>query len=361
MALANPRGNGAEGRREWSINDLISSQGALSRFEAYAPPGVDARRLLKLAALAVQTTPDLLKCNPMETLRAMVGVASLGLEINSPLGHAYLIPFGGRIEVIIGYQGYLELIYRSGKVDGIRAGVATERERDEGLFQYKLGTKAFIDHLLDPQRDEDADDIAFAYAVAHFTNGHEELVVLPWGFVERIRNRSSGYRFALSKGENSKAFQKSPWNSDRNAMAMKTAIRQLQKYLPKTADIGMAVALDEGGERGADLSLLVDLDPAQWTRTELGPARERKTAGKPSNGNGDAPVDATADATADEHGGEEKPEGARAEPKAAAAPADDGAAARHPAADEGAVRVDDKNNDDSPEGGDTSGEDALGW
>ncbi|MEV8169625.1 recombinase RecT, partial [Microbacterium paraoxydans] len=62
-------------------------------------------------------------------------------------------------------------------------------------------------------------------------NGGLAFVVLSPGDVERVRQRS-------------KAKSSGPWRTDYDAMARKTAIRQLFKLLPKSTELAHAVAHD---------------------------------------------------------------------------------------------------------------------
>ena len=57
------------------------------------PQHLNAERLLKVAQIAVTTTPGLLKCDVASLIGAIGQCAQMGLEPNTVLGHAYLVPF----------------------------------------------------------------------------------------------------------------------------------------------------------------------------------------------------------------------------------------------------------------------------
>jgi recombination protein RecT len=62
--------------------------------------------------------------------------------------------------------------------------------------------------------------------------------------VEKIRDNSRGYQSA-------KRYKKeSVWDSDFTAMGLKTAIRRLCKFLPKSPELASALALDAAAEQG---------------------------------------------------------------------------------------------------------------
>lgn len=283
----------APGKGIATVEQLMKAPETLKRFERFAAKGLDPERLFAVAALAVNRTPDLLKARPVELMKALMHVTSLGLEINSPRGHAYLIPFKSgnemTIQVIIGYKGLAELMYRSERISTLQADVATMREWKSGLFKYQMGLEPMLVHQYAEDRDEDTDTPGFAYAVVTMKDGTRRFEVMNWKAIERIRNSSSGYRYAKSLGTDSKAYKKSPWVSNPWEMAKKTVVRRMAKLLPLSADLASAVAADEGSEReDFDIGDIVELDPAAWKdmATEEGPSEPESGAEKPKGGKG---------------------------------------------------------------------------
>lgn len=51
----------------------------------------------------------------------MMQAAQLGVEPNTPIGQAYLIPYGNQVQFQLGYKGLIDLAYRSGEVQSIQA------------------------------------------------------------------------------------------------------------------------------------------------------------------------------------------------------------------------------------------------
>jgi recombination protein RecT len=62
--------------------------------------------------------------------------------------------------------------------------------------------------------------------------------------VERIRDSSHGYQAAKRLGK------ESVWDTDFVAMGLKTVIRRLCKFLPKSTELATALALDNLAEKG---------------------------------------------------------------------------------------------------------------
>ena len=96
------------------------------------PKTLSIERLLKVAQIAATTTPALAKCDVPSLVGAIGQCAQMGLEPNTVLGHAYLVPFNTKrkdgqgnerwvnsVQVIIGYKGLIDLARRSGQIVSI--------------------------------------------------------------------------------------------------------------------------------------------------------------------------------------------------------------------------------------------------
>lgn len=254
-----------------TVEQMLRAPAMLDRFKRFAVAGMDYKRLWSVALLAVQKSPLLLQAHPLELSKALMHVTSLGLEVNSPMGQAYLIPFKrqGKIEiqVIIGYRGLAELMHRTGNILSIDADIVTEVEsRDPEYFQYQLGFEPKLMHRYHPDRREDDDNWAFAYAVVRFKDGGAKFEIMKRDAVLRVRNQSSGYQAAKKQGEGSYSYQQNPWVKHEWEMGKKTVFRRSTKLCRLSPELARAVAIDEAGEDDAiDLDAVMDLDPSAWT------------------------------------------------------------------------------------------------
>lgn len=61
--------------------------------KALPQAGVSFERLMSTLVACVHKNPGLLLCERGSLFQSVVRAAQMGLEIDSPLGHAYLIPF----------------------------------------------------------------------------------------------------------------------------------------------------------------------------------------------------------------------------------------------------------------------------
>ena len=83
------------------------------------PSVITPERFTRMVMTAISSNPKLAECTPASFCGAMMQAAQLGLEPNTPLGQAYLIPYRnhGKLECQYqtGYKGLITLAYRSGQ------------------------------------------------------------------------------------------------------------------------------------------------------------------------------------------------------------------------------------------------------
>ena len=223
-----------------NVKSFMESQKA--NLAAVLPKHVDADRMLKLALGAMRTTPKLLNCNVESLMGAVVTCSTLGLEPNTPLGHAYLIPFENRqkgttdVQIVFGYKGLIDLARRSGQIISIAAHEVCQN--DEFHFSYGLDEKL----IHKPALTGRGEPIAF-YAVAKLVGGGYAFEVMGRDQIEEIRDASQNYKFAREKG-------KTVWGQHFVEMGRKTVLRRLFKYLPVSIELATAANIDSNTEAG---------------------------------------------------------------------------------------------------------------
>lgn len=206
-------------------------------------PIIDPARFARIALTSIRTTPKLMDCSEISLLGAIVTAAQLGLEPGGPLGHAYLVPYKNECQLIIGYQGMIQLALRSGMVASISGRVV--HEGDE--FDFEYGTNEFVRHR---PKGTGGRAMTHAYARAELVTGGSPFVVMTKEEVDAIRARSPGAKR-----------DESPWNTDYEAMARKTAVRQLFRWLPASVEFQAALGADQGIARQIPSSMEDLSDP----------------------------------------------------------------------------------------------------
>jgi recombination protein RecT len=245
----------------------------------------------RIALTALNSTPKLAQCTAESFLGCILQAAQLGLEVNTPLGHAYLIPFEDRkrgvviCQLIVGYQGQLDLARRSGMIKAIYAYPVYEGD----VFSWTLGLSPDIKHSPMADPGDKPRRMTHVYAVARLEGGEPIFTVLTHADVLRYKARS-------------KASGSGPWISDFEAMALKTAIRRLYRWLPKSTEMALAHNVDEAPEYGKSQLGAMDEEVLKLLQSQSGldVAGEvaATTAETPDPQTGELPLDAsTAPAT----------------------------------------------------------------
>ena len=143
-AAAQRNGNGGNGQNGDGEPDgrVKTLAGQLERmipeYQAAMPRGREATQLVRDATTCLRTIKNLDKCDPESFLGSLMTCAQLDLRPGvASLGHAWPLPYWDgyqkryRAQLIVGYKGYIELGYRSGKLAGIASRIVYENELDD--------------------------------------------------------------------------------------------------------------------------------------------------------------------------------------------------------------------------------------
>lgn len=236
-----------------AISSLVAKKH--DKIAMFLGKSIGVERWTALALRTISKTPALLKCKPETLYMAMLDAATLQLEVDGVLGHAYIVPYKGTAQMQIGYKGYQELARRSGKVRSIQAEVVYEGD----IFEWEQGATPKLVHKVVPPSKRvketrertnsdtgevtkyDVDKVKGFYAVVRYTgakadNG-SDFVFMWLEEVEAIRKRSPA-------GNNG------PWVTDFVEMGKKTAVRRLAKILPLSNDAARSIAREEQADAG---------------------------------------------------------------------------------------------------------------
>lgn len=243
--MAQQQGSTALATRD--IHALLDRKDVAIELRKALPKHLTPERLIRIAATAIQKSPQLKQCTPLSLLACVVECGQLGLEPDGVLGDVYLVPFKDKksgtrnATIIVGYKGFMKLAFQTGDIYKITAHVVRKGER----FTHSHGTDEQLEHIrTDHGEEKDDSTWTHVYACAYFRDGHKDFEVLERADVFRRRARSAGYRGQKAD---------SPWFTDPETMWKKSAIRALAGRLPKsTTDnrLARAVALDEMSDAG---------------------------------------------------------------------------------------------------------------
>lgn len=196
------------------------------------PSVISPERFIRITLSAISSNPKLAECTQNSFLGAMMTSAQLGLEPNTPLGHSYLIPFRNHgvleCQFQLGYQGMIELAYRSGSVAGIQAHIVYDKDD----FDFELGAEPYLKHK--PATGDRGNPIYVYARYKNLANGEAEFGVMS---IDDVRKYAKKY----SKSYDSAS---SPWTTNFEAMAKKTVLKQTLKYAPMKSEFFRAMAAD---------------------------------------------------------------------------------------------------------------------
>lgn len=196
------------------------------------PSVITPERFTRMVLSALSTTPKLGACTPKSFLGAMMAAAQLGLEPNTPLGQAYLIPYKNKgvdeVQFQLGYKGLIDLAYRSGEVSLVQAHIVYENDH----FECEFGLEPKLVHK---PADSNRGNAVKVYAMFKTKNDGYGFEVMS---MDDVRRHAEKYSKAYASGY-------SPWQTNFEEMAKKTVLKRVLKYAPLKSDFVRGVVQDE--------------------------------------------------------------------------------------------------------------------
>lgn len=207
-----------------TMKDLVYRQ--QSAIEAQLAGTLNSGAFVRAAISEISKSEQLQNATAESVLGSIMLAAQLKLEIGSALGHFWLTPrkdHGTQVCVpIVGYQGLIELAYRSGRVGRVE----TFLVRSGDFFEYGANSERgrFFDWK--PADREGKRDWTDVVVTAQILGGGVVWETLPREKV--LARRPYGW-------------EKGPWKTHEEEMARKTLVREVAPYLPKSTEFGLAV------------------------------------------------------------------------------------------------------------------------
>lgn len=194
------------------------------------PSVITPERFTRMVLSAISTNPKLGDCTPQSFLGAMMTAAQLGVEPNTALGQAYIIPYRNKgvmeASFQLGYKGLIDLAYRSGDVSIIQAQTVYEND----TFDYELGLDPKLKHI---PAVKDRGNATHYYAVFKTKDGGYGFEVMSMADVLEHAKRYS------------KSYGSGPWQTNFDEMAKKTVLKRCLKYAPLKSEFVRGVTQDE--------------------------------------------------------------------------------------------------------------------
>lgn len=216
-------------------------------------------RFSRIALSLFNGNPQFWEASPTSFLSALMQSAQCGLEPNTVLGEAYVIPYKNNKQGItevnfqVGYKGILKMAFNTGEYEAIYAHEV--RNGDEFSYEYGLHK-----NLIHKPADVPSEEITHYYAVYKLKNGGFDFVVWSKERVEQhAREFSKNYLYQGKVNKNS------VWAKNFDSMAKKTVLIDVLKFAPKSVEMAKALDLDykaEAKEEKVSNFNYVDVDAA---------------------------------------------------------------------------------------------------
>lgn len=209
--------------------------------EKALPKGFDVDRMIRVVIGSLRDNPNLAKCTPISFISGIMQSIQLGLEPNTILGHACLIPYWnsklGCYEAQFQrmYRGLLDMAYRTGEFKEIYAQEVFKGDH----FEFMYGTEKWIRHIPadKPVLDKKGNPIViYVYAVYKTIKGGMHFVV--WT-KEKLDHHKERYSPAVKKDSFS------AWNVSENSMYKKTVLKDLLNYADISVEFRKQLQTDE--------------------------------------------------------------------------------------------------------------------
>lgn len=230
----------------------------------------DPSRLLRIAFNTICYDEKLVQCTHSSLMAAVFEALKLGLTIGGPMQESWVIPFKSRGQLeatlIPGYMGYRNLIDRSRAVLDLHPRAVYANDD----FDVEYGSNPRLIHRpWEALHKPESGDFIAAYSVARLRGGGLQFEVMYEHEINAHRARSKAFQNAGND---------TPWRTDYVPMALKTTIRKIAKYLPKSSEVmSRLLDLDEKADLGhpQGLELPVGIKVLDGSTTEAPKATER--------------------------------------------------------------------------------------
>lgn len=216
-----------------TLNRYLSTH--RSQLAAALPRHLNPDRMARLAMTSFSQNKALAKCTPQSIFASVIVASQLGLEIGVA-GQGYLVPYKQTCTFVPGWQGYVDLVSRSG-----RGSVWTGAVFEGDEFEYALGSDPFVKHR--PSGESNPKMLKYTYAIGRVKDSEWPIIEV-WP-IERIwahrdkHNKVGGDHYSFKHPE---------------MYARKVPLMQVIKYMPKSIELATAMEIDAaaGQGRGAE-------------------------------------------------------------------------------------------------------------
>lgn len=209
---------------------------ARDRIAAILPMGcgLGPGRAIAVCVDALARNPKLLDCTPSSIVRSVIAASEVGLELGSPHGEAYIVPFNNRRKgvseatMMIGYRGFVRLIRGAPRVTIVHSILVREAD----TFDIDYGNNKLTHRVPQGSSERERGQVKYAYARVYYEGNVQQFEVMDRDALEKIRRSSKDSR------------AEAPWSTNTDEMYKKCPLRRMAKWLDLTQQARRAAELD---------------------------------------------------------------------------------------------------------------------
>jgi recombination protein RecT len=231
---------------------IVNMKGLLEKLrpqlKSLLPKHIEPDRMIRFAINAIRSNPRLLEADPRSFMMALLHCAIYGLEPNTPMHEASLIPFmvttkdaAGNytkrmeVQVIAEYYGLMKLGRNTGEIASIEARPVFQNDE----FEVDYGSSQPLKHK--PCLDGDRGELRCSYCRVTF----KDPLIPPY-----IEVMTADDIAAVRKSSKMATNPDGPWVKSPDQMWRKSPIRRAFKYLPKSPELARFMATDDQADAG---------------------------------------------------------------------------------------------------------------
>lgn len=242
-------------RRAPAIKDLIHNEEFVKKAQDMLGQGT--QQFMSSILTLVNSDKSLSGCNSYELYNCCLMAAALKLPFNKDLGQAWIIAYGGKPQLQIGWKGFMQLAQRSGQFRTIHC---TDVKAGEIKNIDRLSGEIEFDWMQDDTERVKAETVGY---VAYFKllNGFEQTLYMTKAELE---THAKKYSQTYKKGYG-------VWKDNFDAMARKTVIKLiLNRYAPLSVDMQKAIEYDQADADGnyIDNRPIIEVEEAELGTSE---------------------------------------------------------------------------------------------
>lgn len=183
------------------------------------------------SVLQIYNSNALLKnCEPQSILNAALIATTLELPINNSLGMAYIVPYGNKAQLQLGYRAFIQLAQRSGQfkrinTTDVRAGEIKVNNRLTGEIEFEW------------LEDREGKEVVGYVSFFELLNGYSHTLYMTKSEVEAHAKKYS---------QTYKKYGTGLWKDEFDSMAKKTVLKLLlSKFAPLSVEMQRAEIADQ--------------------------------------------------------------------------------------------------------------------